>query len=175
MRRAITTFAATLMMSAVCAAPATASEQIYQVDLNKTQMLRLPASAGSVIIGNPAIADVTVHSPQLIMVVGRGFGETNLIVLDRAGQTMVDADIQVTSITPSNGVRLFKANVRETYSCAPYCQPSPVLGDSAEHSAANATPAPAASAPTSIFDTLGTAAGVVDGVPVGGDPALAGP
>lgn len=132
--------------------PALANDPIYQVDMNKTQILRLPAEAGSVIIGNPAIADVTVHSPTTIMVVGRGFGETNLVILDRNGHTMVDADIQVTSITPSNGVRLFNAKARETYSCSPYCQPSPVLGDSPEHLSANTPQAQPATSTATIFD-----------------------
>jgi len=143
---------ASLLAVTALAGPAQASDPIYQVDLNKTQILRLPAAAGSVIIGNPNIADITVHSPTTVMVVGRGFGETNLIILDRNGQTMMDADIQVTSITPSNGVRLFNAKSRETYSCSPYCQPSPVLGDSAGHISANSAAVPQATAPTAIFD-----------------------
>ncbi|MEM7729356.1 MAG: pilus assembly protein N-terminal domain-containing protein [Pseudomonadota bacterium] len=145
--------AAAVLGGVSLSAPASAAEPIYRVDLNKTQILRLPAAAGSVVVGNPSIADITVHSPTMIMVVGRGFGETNLIVLDRAGETMVDADIQVTAITPSNGVRLFKATSRETYSCAPYCQPSPVLGDSPEHLAANAAPSQGISAPSSVFES----------------------
>ncbi|GHA96834.1 hypothetical protein GCM10009069_19840 [Algimonas arctica] len=143
---------ASLLCVAGFAGSAHATDPIYQVDLNKTQILRLPAAAGSVIIGNPSIADVTVHSPTTIMVVGRGFGETNLIVLDRDGQTMVDADIQVTSITPSNGVRLFNGTSRQTYSCAPYCQPSPVLGDSPEHISANSPQVSSSNAPSAIFD-----------------------
>lgn len=145
-------FGASLVATAMFAGSAQASDPIYQVDLNKTQILRLPAAAGSVIIGNPNIADVTVHSPMTVMIVGRGFGETNLIILDRNGQTMMDADIQVTSITPTNGVRLFNAKSRETYSCTPYCQPSPVLGDSAGHISANSAAVPQATAPTAIFD-----------------------
>lgn len=145
-------FGVSLVATVVFAGSAQASDPIYQVDLNKTQILRLPAAAGSVIIGNPNIADVTVHSPMTVMIVGRGFGETNLIILDRNGQTMMDADIQVTSITPTNGVRLFNAKSRETYSCTPYCQPSPVLGDSAGHISVNSAAAPQATAPTAIFD-----------------------
>ena len=144
-----------LSMGAI-SSTAQASDPIFQVDLNKTQILRLPAAAGSVIIGNPAIADVTVHSPTMIMVVGRGFGETNLIVLDRNGGTMVDADIQVTSITPTNGVRLFNAKSRQTYSCSPYCQPSPVLGDAAEHISANSAPDQPATGLGAIFDQVPT-------------------
>jgi hypothetical protein len=147
---------AVLLSMGAMSGGAQASDPIFQVDLNKTQILRLPAAAGSVIIGNPAIADVTVHSPTMIMVVGRGFGETNLIVLDRNGETMVDADIQVTSITPTNGVRLFNAKSRQTYSCSPYCQPSPVLGDAAEHIAANSPPAQAPTGLGAIFDQAPT-------------------
>jgi hypothetical protein len=168
---------ASMLCLATFTGNAHATDPIYQVDLNKTQILRLPMAAGSVIIGNPAIADVTVHSPTTIMVVGRGFGETNLIVLDRNGHTMVDADIQVTSITPSNGVRLFNGNARKTYSCAPYCQPSPVLGDSAEHISANSATAPMASSPTAIFDQgsegpIGLTGGAQTGAAFAGQPSI---
>lgn len=120
----------TAATAALCSAlPAQAGDQIFRVDLNKTEVVRLPASAGSIVIGNPAIADVSIQSPNTVFVVGRGYGETNLIVMDRQGRTMMDADIQVTSVTPTHGVRLFNGSVRQTYSCAPYCQPSPILGD----------------------------------------------
>lgn len=154
---AVTSFSAT----------AAASDPIYQIDLNKTQILRLPAAAGSVVIGNPSIADVTIHSPTTIMVVGRGFGETNLIILDRNGHTMVDADIQVTSITPSNGVRLFNAKSRETYSCAPYCQPSPVMGDSMEHISANTPAATLPTGTTSVLDSGSSMPPTLSGAPGG--------
>ncbi|MEP3890901.1 MAG: pilus assembly protein N-terminal domain-containing protein [Hellea sp.] len=102
----------------------------YSVELNKTEVVYLPASAGAVVIGNPEIADVSIHSANTIFVVGRGFGETNLVVLDAAGHKIMDADIQVVNNLPAHGVRIYNGSDRETYSCAPYCQPSPVLGDS---------------------------------------------
>lgn len=102
----------------------------YSVELNKTEVVYLPASAGAVVIGNPNIADVSIHSANTIFVVGRGFGETNLVVLNAAGHKIMDADIQVVNNLPAHGVRVYNGNERETYSCAPYCQPSPVLGDS---------------------------------------------
>lgn len=102
----------------------------YSVELNKTEVVYLPASAGAVVIGNPAIADVSIHSANTIFVVGRGFGETNLVVLNAAGHKIMDADIQVVNNLPAHGVRIYNGTERETYSCAPYCQPSPVLGDS---------------------------------------------
>jgi len=103
--------------------------QSYKVELNKTEILRLPRAASSIIIGNPKIADVTVQSSDVLFVIGRGFGETNLIILDANGSTMMDADLQVVNSLPSHGVRLYNGKSRETYSCIPYCGPSPVLGD----------------------------------------------
>lgn len=106
--------------------------QNYKVEINKTEILRLPSPAASIIIGNPQIADVTVQASDLLFVVGRGFGETNLIILDASGNTMMDADLQVVNSLPSHGVRLYNGTARQTYSCIPYCGPSPVLGDDPE-------------------------------------------
>lgn len=133
---------------------AAAGEPIYRVDLNKTQILRLPAPAGPIVIGNPNIADITVHSSSMIFIVGRGFGETNLVVMDRNGNTMVDANIQVTSTISEHSVRLFKASARETYSCAPYCQPSPVLGDSPDFASVNAVESQPLSSSGSVFEQV---------------------
>jgi len=104
----------------------------YSVELNKTEIVYLPQAAGAVVIGNPAIADVSIHSSDTIFVIGRGYGETNLLVLDGAGRTMMNADIQVTNTLPAHGVRLYNGSLRQTYSCTPYCQPSPILGDGRE-------------------------------------------
>jgi len=109
----------------------------FSVELNKTEVVYLPDNAGAVVIGNPEIADVSIHSANTIFVVGRGYGETNLVVLNSAGHKIMDADIQVINNLPPNGVRLFNGKQRETYSCAPYCQPAPVLGDNRQFISAN--------------------------------------
>lgn len=131
-----------LLFAGLCAAavPAIAGDgQTYKVEINKTEIVRLPGAASSIIVGNPRIADVTVQSVDTIFVVGRGFGETNLIILDAQGNTMMDADLQVVNSVPKHGTRLYNAKSRETYSCIPYCGPSPVLGDSPEFIAQNTT------------------------------------
>ena len=126
------------VMAASASAPAEAGNtQSYTVELNKTEIVRLPGAATSIVIGNPKIADVTVQSSDLLFVVGRGFGETNLIVLDIHGNTMMNADLQVVNTLPDSGVRLYNGKSRETYSCLPLCGPSPVLGDTRTFIAAN--------------------------------------
>jgi len=68
------------------------SSQSYKVELNKTEIVRLPGAAASVIIGNPKIADVTVQSSDVLFVVGRGFGETNLSCIPYCGPSPVLGD-----------------------------------------------------------------------------------
>lgn len=105
------------------------SNKAYSVEINKTEIVRLPVRASAVVIGNPAIADVSVHAADTLFVVGRGYGETNLIVLDANGNTIMDTDIQVLQKPSEHSVRVFNRSLRQSYNCAPNCQPSPVIGD----------------------------------------------
>lgn len=104
----------------------------YSVEINTTEIVKLSEPASAVIIGNPKIADVSVHSSDTLFVVGRGYGKTNLIIMNGSGQTIMNADIQVTGSVAPGTVRVYEGNRRESYSCAPYCLPAPVLGDSLE-------------------------------------------
>lgn len=130
----VMSFKAVLALGVIALTPAMAQANSagghYSVELNKTQVVYLPSSASAVVIGNPEIADVSIHSANTIFVVGRGYGETNLVVLDTAGQKIMDTNIQVLNNLAAHGVRLYNGKSRETYSCVPYCQPAPVLGDS---------------------------------------------
>ncbi len=102
----------------------------YVVDINKTQMLRLDKAASAVVIGNPEIADISVHSPNLLLIVGRGYGTTNLIVLDDLGQTIINETIHVRrAFSPSNRRVLVVGKGWQSYNCSPMCQPAPVHGD----------------------------------------------
>ncbi len=111
----------------------------FNVSLNKTEIVRLPQTAAAIVVGNPDIADVSVHSSDTIFIVGRGYGDTNVIVLNAAGETVMNANVHVSSPTSHKNVRVFGGNsqMRATYNCSPYCQPAPILGDAAEFIEAN--------------------------------------
>jgi hypothetical protein len=142
----VMSFKAILSLGALALTPFMAHagtiDRHFSVELNKTEVVYLPSNAGAVVIGNPDIADVSIHSANTIFVVGRGYGETNLVILNASGDKIMDADIQVVNNLPSHGVRLYNGKQRETYSCVPYCQPSPVLGDSPEFLQSNQGTAP---------------------------------
>lgn len=121
---------AALIMAAtvqVIAAP-TASAEDLVVRYDQSQLLRLPRPVKEIIIGNPSIADVTVQSTNLLVVTGKAFGTTNVIVLDAERNVIQNQRIVVTRDATSH-VSIFKGAKRETYSCSPNCNPALVAGD----------------------------------------------
>jgi Flp pilus assembly secretin CpaC len=104
-----------------------AADHVF-VALDKAKLIKLPAHVETVIVGNPSIADVTMLKRNGLMVVtGKGFGETNVIFLDPSGQALSEATVTVrtaqTLLTVQRGLD------RESYSCAPRCEPAVSLGD----------------------------------------------
>ena len=60
------------------------------VILDQAQTLRLPDRVGTIVVGNPLIADVTVQSGGLMVVTGKGYGRTNVIALDHHGGVLLE-------------------------------------------------------------------------------------
>ena len=60
-----------------------------RVMLNHAKIIKLSHAAATVIIGNPEIADATVRDSQTLVLTGRGFGQTNLVILDAGGNPIV--------------------------------------------------------------------------------------
>ena len=48
-----------------------------------------------IVVGNPSIADVSVQSGKVLVVTGKSFGETNLIVMDADGKVVVNRQLIV--------------------------------------------------------------------------------
>lgn len=107
---------------------AQAAEPIY-VQLDQAKIARLPASAVTLIIGNPMIADVTMLKVSGTMVItGKSFGETNLVALDKNGELVAESPIRVRG---GDSVLVVQRGAeRESYSCSPECRFTPQLGDS---------------------------------------------
>jgi hypothetical protein len=98
------------------------------VYVDQAKLLKLPAKAATIIVGNPLIADVTLQSGGIVVVTGKGYGATNFIAMDRSGDVLVDRQIQVEGPT-ERLVTVYRGVERESYSCAPICQRRITLGD----------------------------------------------
>src|SRR6202011_482675 len=110
---------------AVTAGP---SADVIAVNVDQAKLVRLPARVTTIVVGNPLIADVALQNGGIVVVTGKGYGATNFIAMDRAGQVLVDRQIQVEG--PSDQlVTVYRGASRETYSCLPICQRRVTLGD----------------------------------------------
>ncbi len=116
------------LSTASALAAGAAPDDVLRITVDQAQIAKLPAGTATVIIGNPAIADVTTLKNGAGMVVtGKGYGQTNLIALDLQGNLLDEKQIHV---EPTRKVLVVqRGNVRESYSCDPVCMPSAVLGD----------------------------------------------
>lgn len=63
--------------------------------VDKSMIVDLEAPAADVVISNPEIADAVVQTAQRIIFRGIRFGQTNALIFDRAGQTLLDLNISV--------------------------------------------------------------------------------
>ena len=66
---------------------------------------------------------------DLLVVTGKGYGVTNVLALDRAGNLLMEKTIEVRGPGP-NVVVVYRGIERESYSCAPICERRITLGDS---------------------------------------------
>jgi Flp pilus assembly secretin CpaC len=94
-----------------------------EVVMNQAKIVKLSRPADTIVIGNPAIADAAVQDGTTIVLTGKGFGVTNLVVLDEAGSPIVDEQVTVSRQTTSS-VRIYRRANMQTLSCTPYCESS---------------------------------------------------
>jgi Flp pilus assembly secretin CpaC len=105
-----------------------ANNEPITVRASMARILRISAPAATVIIGNPGVADVTIQDPQTLVLTGKSYGETNLIVLDSSGNPIADTMVSVVQGTPDT-ITMYMGQARTTLSCLPVCQSTITLGD----------------------------------------------
>lgn len=113
---------AALAVACILSTPSLAGTGI-DVVMNQAKIVRLSRAADTIVIGNPAIADAAVQDATTIVLTGKGFGVTNLVVLDRDGSPIVDEQITV-GRDEASSVRIYRRAEVQTMSCTPYCESS---------------------------------------------------
>src|SRR5437868_13782859 len=120
--------AAAAMLASPAIGLAEPTADTIAVNVDQAKLVRLPGKVATIVVGNPLIADVTLQPGGMLVVTGKGYGATNFIALDRAGEVLVDRLIQVEG--PSDQlVTVYRGVERESYSCMPICQRRVTLGD----------------------------------------------
>lgn len=117
MRRLV--LAAALMLAA--AQPALA--QSLAVPIDQSRRVSLPAPAADVAVGNDSVANVAVVDARNLLITGKGYGVTNLLALDRLGNTIFEAQV-VVSASQDGRVSVYRGAALQEYACDDRCQPS---------------------------------------------------
>ena len=137
MRRFI---AACLAVAALGVAPASlAQSRPVSVEIDHSTRVQLGGPAGTVIVGNPAIADVTVIDANTLFITGRGYGSTEIVVVDTIGRTIFQGDVVVNM--PQGHVRVWRGASSTDMACAACCTPS-VRSPAARAAPAGGPPTP---------------------------------
>lgn len=120
----MTTFKTSLGLAVTLLVAATATAMAgkgISVQVNQAKIVKLARPADTIVIGNPKIADASVQDATTIVLTGKGFGVTNMVILDSAGQPIVDEQVSVSRDT-TDSVRVYRRARLETLHCAPVCE-----------------------------------------------------
>ncbi len=110
--------------------PSALAESAITVAADHAKVVSVAGEPAAIIVGNPTFADVSVRNGKLV-IHGRHFGSTNVLVLDDAGEQLANFELNVTR-KQTRAVVMFKAGSRESYTCAPKCEATLSVGDSEE-------------------------------------------
>ncbi len=66
-----------------------------RIGLNKSIVIRLPANAKDVIVGNPEVVDAVVRSKNTAYLFARTVGQTNIFFFDDNGRQILNLDLEV--------------------------------------------------------------------------------
>ena len=116
--------------AALCA-PAALAEPLT-VNIDQTMKLSLATPADSVVIGNATVIDVAIHDPMTLLLTGKAFGTTNLMVLDKAGRTVYSNKVSIAD-DRNDQLTIVRNGASYTYSCTDKCRATPMVGDAPEH------------------------------------------
>ena len=72
-----------------------AQSQLISLPRGSSMAVDLPADARDVSVPNPLVAEAMLHSPRRITIIGLAPGETDAVVLDNAGRTILSLRIRV--------------------------------------------------------------------------------
>ena len=123
--------AALFVATLVCSGPVAAQSEL-DVTVDQATIIKLPEQVTTIVVGNPLIADVSLQTGGMLVVTGKGYGSTNIVALNRAGEALLEKTVRVSGPS-SNVVVVYRGAQRETYSCQPNCEQRITLGDSATY------------------------------------------
>jgi hypothetical protein len=113
---------AAFAVAASLAVVSMARAETVSVAIGHAARVGVAGPATAIVVGSPNVADVTVVDSRTLFITGRSYGSTNIIALDRYGQTVYAGDVVVTP--GASTVKVYRGGARTEMACAPICSPA---------------------------------------------------
>lgn len=123
MSRRFAAFLPAIATSALLVGAAQAQSGPVNVAVDGVQRVSLRGAAASVVVANPQIADVVVVDANTLVVTGKGYGVTEVVVVDAIGRSLFQNRI-VVSGGDAGSVRLWRGAEATEMVCGASCAPS---------------------------------------------------
>ena len=117
------------------ALPGMALAQALSVTIDQAQRITISRPAKDVIVGNPAMVDVAILDEHHLLLTGKAYGVTNLLVTDALGRAILSRQM-IVSAPEQNRVSVYRGANVTSYACSGKCERSAAE----QMSSQNATP-----------------------------------
>ncbi len=97
------------------------------LDLNQSLRVALHGTAANVFVADPAVADVAMIDPHSVIVLGKGYGVTQVLVTDHSGHTLMDSAVAVIG-SGAGRVTVYRGVAAQDYHCSSRCETMTVAG-----------------------------------------------
>jgi len=114
--------AALLAAAGLVASAAAAQASPLNIEIDSSTRIQLRAPAGSVIVANPKIADVTVVDANTLFITGKGYGVTEIVAVDAIGRPLFQSRV-VVSAGSTGSVRVWRGAEATDMACGVSCSP----------------------------------------------------
>jgi len=91
------------------------------VGLNGSVRVPFAGVAANVVVANPSVVDVTMIDAHSVVLIGKGYGATQILVTDRNGRTLMDRHVAVVGADESR-VSYFRGPTDVEYDCTTRCE-----------------------------------------------------
>jgi Flp pilus assembly secretin CpaC len=92
------------------------------ITLDFARVLTFNRSARTIIIGNPGIIDGTLSDDRTIVLTGKAFGTTNVIILGEGGEEIANLAVNVAG-NQAKMTTVYQGSEQHVFSCAGPCRP----------------------------------------------------
>jgi Flp pilus assembly secretin CpaC len=139
MRRAISILLLILATTLVAETAIAAASAGLAVEINRSRRVVLPGTPANISVADASIADVTVIDTHSVVVIGKSYGITDIVVTDHSGRLLMDSRVAVIPVETQR-LTVYRGVTGTEYTCLSRCQSE---GDASSNSASSSAGGPA--------------------------------